>query len=216
MLTAMSDNIPRLGETAPDFTAETTHGVIQFSKWQGDSWVVLFSHPADFTPVCATEIAALARRAGDFHARNTQLLGLSIDSIHSHLAWLQNLRDRLGVVVPFPLIADVDMRVARQYGMLHPEASSTATVRAVFFIDPERKVRALLYYPLSSGRNVDEMLRLLDSLQLTSKHSVSTPVDWRPGDKVIVPPPRNVEALEQRLRRTDVEHVDFYLGYQKP
>ncbi|PCC66765.1 peroxiredoxin (alkyl hydroperoxide reductase subunit C) [Nannocystis exedens] len=215
MSEAVSGAIPRIGEVAPDFVAETTQGVIKFSEWQGGKWVVLFSHPADFTPVCTTELAEFARRNDEFVKRDTKLIGLSIDSIHSHMAWLQNIKERLGVEIPYPLIADIDMKVAQKFGMLHPEASSTATVRAVFFINPDRKVQALVYYPLTNGRNIDEVLRLLDSLQTSSKHSVATPANWRPGDKVIIPPPRNVEALQQRMARTDMEHVDFYLGFKQ-
>lgn len=215
MSEAVPGAIPRIGEVAPDFVAETTHGVIKFSEWQGGKWVVLFSHPADFTPVCTTELAEFARRYDEFVRRDTKLIGLSIDSIHSHMAWLQNIKERLGVEIPYPLIADIDTKVAQKYGMLHPEASSTATVRAVFFINPERKVQALIYYPLTNGRNIDEVIRLLDSLQTSSKHAVATPCNWRPGERVIIPPPRNVEALQQRMARTDMEHVDFYLGYKK-
>ena len=211
----MAGTVPRIGELAPDFEAETTHGTLKFSEWQGGKWVILFSHPADFTPVCTTELAEFARRFPDFVQRDTKLMGLSIDSIHSHMAWLQNIKERLGVELPYPLIADLDMKVAQQYGMLHPEASSTATVRAVFFISPERKVQALVYYPLSSGRNLDEILRLLDSLQTAARHSVATPVNWRPGERVIIPPARSVEALKERMARMDMEHVDFYLGYKK-
>ncbi|MDC0671811.1 peroxiredoxin [Nannocystis radixulma] len=215
MSEAVSGAIPRIGEVAPDFVAETTQGVIKFSEWQGGKWVVLFSHPADFTPVCTTELAEFARRNEEFAKRDAKLIGLSIDSIHSHMAWLQNIKERLGVEIPYPLIADIDMKVAQKFGMLHPEASSTATVRAVFFINPDRKVQALVYYPLTNGRNIDEVIRLLDSLQTSSKHSVATPANWRPGDKVIIPPPRNVEALQQRMARTDMEHVDFYLGFKQ-
>jgi len=215
MSEAVSGAIPRIGEVAPDFVAETTQGVIKFSEWQGGKWVVLFSHPADFTPVCTTELAEFARRSEEFAKRDAKLIGLSIDSIHSHMAWLQNIKERLGVEIPYPLIADIDMKVAQKFGMLHPEASSTATVRAVFFINPDRKVQALVYYPLTNGRNIDEVIRLLDSLQTSAKHSVATPANWRPGDKVIIPPPRNVEALQQRMARTDMEHVDFYLGFKQ-
>lgn len=212
---ATANNIPRIGEIAPDFEAETTHGMLKFGDWQAGKWVVLFSHPADFTPVCTTELAEFARRSPDFEQRDTKLIGLSIDSIHSHIAWLQNIKERLGVELPYPLIADLDTRIAQQYGMIHPEASTTATVRAVFFIDPGRKVQALIYYPLASGRNIDEILRLLDSLQTAAKHSVATPVNWRPGDRVIIPPPRSVEALKERMGRKDMEHVDFYLGFKR-
>ncbi|MCY0986050.1 peroxiredoxin [Nannocystis sp. ILAH1] len=215
MSEAVSGAIPRIGEVAPDFEAETTQGVIKFSEWQGGKWVVLFSHPADFTPVCTTELAEFARKNDEFAKRDAKLIGLSIDSIHSHMAWLQNIKERLGVEIPYPLIADIDMKVAQKFGMLHPEASSTATVRAVFFINPDRKVQALVYYPLTNGRNIDEVIRLLDSLQTSAKHSVATPANWRPGDKVIIPPPRSVEALQERMARTDMEHVDFYLGFKQ-
>ena len=205
----------RLGDTAPDFEQESSAGPIRFHEYLGNSWGVLFSHPADFTPVCTTELAEFARRNEEFAKRDTKLIGLSIDSIHSHMAWLQNIKERLGVEIPYPLIADIDMKVAQKFGMLHPEASSTATVRAVFFINPDRKVQALVYYPLTNGRNIDEVVRLLDSLQTSAKHSVATPANWRPGEKVIIPPPRNVEALQQRMARTDMEHVDFYLGFKQ-
>lgn len=211
----MAETIPRIGELAPDFEAETTHGTLKFSEWQADKWVILFSHPADFTPVCTTELAEFARRSPDFVQRDTKLIGLSIDSIHSHMAWLLNIKERLGVELAYPLIADLDMKIAQRYGMLHPGASNTSTVRAVFFISPDRKVQALIYYPLSSGRNIDEILRLLDSLQITAKHSVATPANWRPGERVIIPPPRTVEALKERMGRMDMEHVDFYLGFKK-
>jgi peroxiredoxin (alkyl hydroperoxide reductase subunit C) len=215
MSEAVSGAIPRIGEVAPDFVAETTQGVIKFSEWQAGKWVVLFSHPADFTPVCTTELAEFARRHDEFVKRDTKLIGLSIDSIHSHMAWLQNIKERLKVEIPYPLIADVDMKVAQKFGMLHPEASGTATVRAVFFINPDRKVQALIYYPLTNGRNIEEVIRLLDSLQTSAKHAVATPANWRPGERVIIPPPRNVEALQQRMARTDMEHVDFYLGFKQ-
>ena len=149
--------IPRIGDAAPDFTAVTTHGEITFSEWQGDQWVVLFSHPADFTPVCSTELTEFARREDEFARRNVKLIGLSIDSIHSHLAWRENLKQILDTEIPYPLIADLDTRVAQKYGMLHPGESATVTVRAVFVIDPNRTVRALVYYPLNVGRSVDEI-----------------------------------------------------------
>lgn len=203
-------SIPRIGDPAPDFTAPTTHGEITFSEWQGDDWVVLFSHPADFTPVCTTELAALAERAPEFRARNVKLLGLSIDSIHAHLAWRENIREKLGVTLPYPIIADLSMAVASRYGMLHPGASQTATVRAVFFIDPKRTVRALVYYPLTNGRSIDEILRVVDALQTSDLHGVATPVDWRKGEKVIVPPPKTETEVRQR-REAGHECIDFYL-----
>jgi len=201
--------MPRIGERAPDFEALTTQGPLTMSDLRGQ-WVVLFSHPADFTPVCTTEFVALARRAEEFAQRNVKLVGLSIDSIHSHLAWLRNIEEKLGVKIPFPVIADVDMKVASKFGMIHPEASTTATVRGLFVIDPEGFIRAMIYYPLQNGRSVDEILRLVDALQTTDQHHVATPADWRSGEKVIVPPPLTEEQVDEHLR-SDYEKIDFYL-----
>ena len=204
--------IPRIGDPAPDFRALTTHGEIQFSDWQKGSWVVLFSHPADFTPVCSTELGEFARRNEEFARRNTKLIGLSIDSIHSHLAWRQNLKQILDVEIPYPLIADLNTEVAQKYGMLHPGASQTATVRAVFLIDPKRIVRALVYYPMNVGRNVDEVMRLLEALQTADENACATPVNWKPGEKVIVPPPKTVSEVAERESHRDYERYDFYLN----
>jgi peroxiredoxin (alkyl hydroperoxide reductase subunit C) len=211
MSEALSRGIPRIGDTAPDFQAITTQGELSFHRWKEGKWTLLFSHPADFTPVCSTEIAELARRADEFAQLDTRLLGLSIDSIHSHMAWRENLRWILQVSIPFPLIADIDMKVARLYGMLHEQASATATVRAVFVIDPKHVVRALVYYPLNVGRNVDELLRLVLALQTADRNAVACPVNWKPGDKVIVPPPKNEAELSERDSHTDYEKLDFYL-----
>jgi peroxiredoxin (alkyl hydroperoxide reductase subunit C) len=208
----MSQGIPRINEIAPDFTAVTTQGTLKFSEWQGDSWVVLFSHPADFTPVCTTELSTFARRAEEFAQRKVKLIGLSIDSIHSHLAWLDDIKRNLGTPINYPMIADLDTKVAQLYGMIHPGESTTVTVRAVFVIDPSRKIRALIYYPLSSGRNIDEVLRLVDSLQASDK-GVATPADWRPGDKVIVPAATTVSAREARANEP-YEHVAPYLAFK--
>lgn len=207
--------IPRIGDPAPDFTAVTTHGTLTFSEWQAGKWVVLFSHPADFTPVCTTEIGELARRNAEFEARNVKLIGLSIDSIHSHLAWIESIHGKLGIEVPFPMIADLDTKVAQAYGMIHPGASTTATVRAVFVIDPSKVVRALIYYPLTNGRNVDEILRLVDSLQASSAHGIATPVNWHPGEKVIVPATVTVQDRRKRLADAAMEHVTPYLAYKQ-
>jgi peroxiredoxin (alkyl hydroperoxide reductase subunit C) len=203
--------IPRINDTAPDFTAPTTQGTIKFSQWQGDSWVVLFSHPADFTPVCTTELTEFARRSAEFAKRRTKLIGLSIDSVHSHLAWRENIREKLGAEIGYPLIADLSQDVAAKYGMVHPGASETATVRAVFVIDPKRKVRALVYYPMNVGRNVDEILRVVDALQTSDQHACATPVNWKPGEKVIVPPPKTEAEVAQR-RSAPYEQIDFYLA----
>lgn len=205
-----SPALPRIGDRAPDFTATTTQGEITFSDWQGKDWVVLFSHPADFTPVCTTELAAFARRQGEFTERGTKLIGISIDSIHAHLAWTENIREQIGVSVDYPLIADLDQAVARAYGLVHPGESSTATVRALFVIDPSRTVRALIYYPLNVGRNVDEVIRLVDALRTASDHGVALPVDWRPGDAVVVPPPKTIADVEGRRDSSD-EVLTFYL-----
>ena len=201
--------MPRIGERAPDFQALTTQGPLSMSDLKGQ-WVVLFSHPGDFTPVCTTEFVALARLAEEFAKRNVKLVGLSVDSIHSHLAWLRNIEEKLGVKIPFPVIADVDMKVANKFGMIHPDASTTAAVRALFVIDPEGFIQALVYYPLQTGRSTDEILRLIDALQTTYQHHVATPADWRPGEKVIVPPPLTQEQVEE-LQRSDYEKIDFYL-----
>lgn len=207
---AVVNSIPRIGETAPDFEAVTTHGMVRLSDYRG-KWVVLFSHPADFTPVCTTEIMEFTRQSEAFIERNTQLIGLSIDSIHAHLAWVQNMKEKAGVEVPFPLIADLDMRVASAYGMVHPGASSTAAVRAVFVIDPEQQIRALIYYPLTNGRNIDEILRLVDSLQTSTKHGVATPVNWKPGERVVIPPPKTQAEVKERVENEYAEKMDFYL-----
>ena len=212
MTEATTTGIPRIGDTAPDFTAQTTHGPLTFSEWQKGSWVILFSHPADFTPVCSTELSEFARRNDEFTRRNTKLIGLSIDSIHSHLAWRENLKQILEVEIPYPLIADLDMSVAKKYGMLHEGASSTATVRAVFLIDPKRNVRALVYYPMSVGRSIDEIMRLLEALQTTDSAACATPVNWKPGEKVVVPPPKTVSEVKEREGHKEYERFDFYLN----
>jgi peroxiredoxin 2/4 len=206
----VAGTIPKIGEVAPDFTALTTQGEITFSQWQGGHWVILFSHPADFTPVCSTELAEFARRNAEFEKRKTKLIGISVDSIHSHIAWRQNLKQIFDVAVPYPMIADNNAAVAAKYGMIHPGASATATVRAVFLIDPKRVVRALVYYPLNVGRNVDEIIRLLDALQTADQYGVACPVNWKPGDKVVVPPPKTETEVEQRLA-SNFEKLDFYL-----
>lgn len=207
-------SLPKIGDTAPDFKAVTTQsGDMVFSDWQGKEWVVLFSHPADFTPVCSTELMDFARRSDDFKKVSTKLIGISVDSIHSHLAWLQNLKEKMGIEIPYPLIADIDTRVSQAYGMIHPGASATATVRAVFIIDPKRTIRALVYYPMNVGRNVEEILRLVTALQIADKFTVATPVNWIPGDKVVVPPPRKVDEVREREthKGKDYLYQDFYL-----
>lgn len=204
--------MPRIGDTAPDFTAKTTKGDIKFSEFAKDKWIVMFSHPADFTPVCTTEMSGFAKRKAEFDALNTELLGLSIDSIHAHLGWVDNVRKNTGVYFNFPIIADLDMKVSKLYGMLQPNESETAAVRAVFFIDPNKKVRLIMYYPLNVGRNMDEILRALQALQTSDKYKVAMPLDWKKGDKVIVPPPKTLDELEDRLNDDSIEKMDWYLA----
>jgi peroxiredoxin 2/4 len=187
--------IPLIGEVAPAFKAETTQGPINFPDDYKGKWVILFSHPADFTPVCTTEFMAFATMMPEFEALNCKLVGLSIDSTYSHIAWLRTIKEKLeykemkNVEVTFPLIADIKMEVAKKYGMLQPSADDTKAVRAVFLIDPNSKIRALIYYPLSNGRNFKEIKRLLMAVQTADANKVATPADWQPGDDVIVPPP---------------------------
>lgn len=206
------NTMPRIGDNAPDFTAVTTHGKLKFSEFAGGKWVILFSHPADFTPVCTTELSGFAERKGEFEALTTKLIGLSIDSIHSHLAWVNNVKEKTNVYLDFPIIADIDMKVAKLYGMLQPNESETAAVRAVFFIDPYLKIRLIMYYPLNVGRNMDEILRALQALQTSDKHKVALPLNWKKGDKVIVPPPKTLKEMEERIENTSYEKIDFYLA----
>ncbi|MGM0477669.1 MAG: peroxiredoxin [Bacteroidota bacterium] len=204
--------MPRIGDKAPDFEAMTTKGKIKMSEFAQDKWTVMFSHPADFTPVCTTEMSGFAERKSEFEALNTELLGLSIDSIHAHLGWVQNVRQNTGVYFDFPIIADLDMNVSKKYGMLQPNESETSAVRAVFFIDPEKTIRLIMYYPLNVGRNMDEILRSLEALQTSDEHGVAMPLDWKKGDKVIVPPPKTLDALNDRLADDSCEKVDWYLA----
>ncbi len=176
----------RLGDTAPDFTAETTEGTIRFHEWKGDHWAILFSHPKDFTPVCTTELGAVAALKSEFEKRGTRVIGLSVDPVDSHRRWEQDIQDVTGQKVNFPLIADPERKVADLYDMIHPNANDTQTVRSVFVIAPDHKVKLTLTYPASTGRNFQEILRVLDSLQLTASHAVSTPADWSVGDDVII------------------------------
>jgi alkyl hydroperoxide reductase subunit AhpC len=188
----------RLGDHAPNFTAETTQGDIDFYDYVGDSWCVLFSHPKDFTPVCTTELGAMARLAPEFEARGTKVIGLSVDSADSHDVWLEDIEETQGTSVSFPIIADPDRTVAGMYGMIHPNEESTATVRSVFVIGPDKKVKLMLTYPQSTGRNFAEILRVLDSLQLTDEHQVATPADWTNGEDVIILPSlTDAEARER-------------------
>ncbi|RIV19247.1 peroxiredoxin [Alicyclobacillaceae bacterium I2511] len=209
-------SMPRLNEHAPEFEAVTTQGVLKLNDFLG-KWVVLFSHPADFTPVCTTEFNGFAARTADFEQRNVQLIGLSIDSIHSHLAWIQDIERIFGVRVSFPVIADLDMKVAKMYGMIHPKAGTTSAVRSVFVIDDGGILRAMIYYPMSAGRNISEILRLVDSLQSTDKFHVSTPANWNPGDPVIVPAPAKVTDVETQAQAEakGLVYKSWYLRLKK-
>ena len=185
----------RLGDTAPDFTAETTKGTINFHEWKGDSWAVLFSHPKDFTPVCTTELGAVAKLKPEFEKRNVKVIGLSVDPLKDHHAWSNDIAETQGAALNFPLLADQDKKVSNLYGMIHPKADDTFTVRSVFIIGPDKKVKLTLTYPASTGRNFDELLRVIDSLQLTAQHKVATPANWKHGqDCIIVPAVSNDEA----------------------
>lgn len=202
--------IPRIGDTAPDFKAMTTQGELTFSEWQDGKWVLLFSHPADFTPVCSTELSEIARRQAEFDQRGVKPIGLSIDSIHSHQAWRQSLKDILGTEIGYPMIADHFGHVAQKYGMIHPGESASVTVRAVFIIDPKRTIRAMIYYPLNVGRNVDEIVRLIDALQTADTNGVACPVNWKVGEQVIVPPPKTDKEVLDRIA-ANLEGPAFYL-----
>ncbi|KPK16580.1 MAG: peroxiredoxin [Myxococcales bacterium SG8_38] len=201
-----------LNGPVPDFEAMTTHGPIRLSKWNKGKWVILFSHPADFTPVCTTEFMAFAKLEDELGKRDVALLGNSVDSVYSHIAWVRSIKENWGVDINFPIIADLDMNVAQLYGMLHEASSATAAVRAVFFIDPKRTLRAMIYYPLNVGRNFDEVLRVVDALQTVDKHGVACPADWRPGDKVIVPPPGTVSDAQKRVADKSLEVTDWYFS----
>jgi len=201
--------MPLLGDEAPDFEAQTSQGKLRLSDFKG-SWLVMFSHPGDFTPVCTTEFMAFAELAGEFKKRNCELLGLSVDSAPSHIAWVRNIEEKTGVKIPFPIIADGNKEVAKKYGMIHPGQSATETIRATFIIDADGILRLILYYPLTTGRNMQEILRCIDALQTADKHHVATPANWKKGEKVIVPFPLDQESAEARLKE-GYECIDWYL-----
>ena len=207
---ATQQSLPRINEPAPDFEAKTTHGMVKLSDFRG-KWVVLFSHPADFTPVCSTEFVEFARRDEEFRKHNVQLIGLSVDSVPAHIAWIRDIERHFGVKIEFPVIADLDTKVAQKYGLIHPSASETATVRAVFVIDDKGVIRALIYYPMTLGRNIDEVLRVVEALQTADTNACATPANWQPGDKVIVPPPQTTADAEKRLQ-SDYEVTDWYFS----
>ena len=206
-----SPTIPRINEPAPDFEAKSTQGQLKLSDFKG-KWVVLFSHPADFTPVCTTEFVEFAKRSDEFKKRNVQLIGLSVDSVPAHIAWIRNINQNFGVSVDFPVIADLDTKVAQKYGLIHPGASETATVRAVFVIDDKGVIRALIYYPMSLGRNIDEVLRVVDGLQTADTNACATPANWKPGEQVVVPPPQTLADAEARAKSQDYEVTDWYFA----
>lgn len=209
--TSAAPSLPRINEPAPDFEAKSTHGMLKLSDFKG-KWVVLFSHPADFTPVCSTEFVEFARNSDEFKQRNAQLVGLSVDSVPAHIAWIRNMQEHFNVQIDFPVIADLDTKVAQKYGLIHPSASETATVRAVFVIDDKGVIRALIYYPMSLGRNIDEILRVIDGLQTADTNACATPANWKPGDKVIVPPPQTLADADARTKREDYEVTDWYFS----
>ncbi len=189
----------QLGQIAPDFTQASTQGEINFHSWLGDSWGILFSHPKDYTPVCTTELAAVARLKPEFDKRNVKPIGLSVDPLGSHEGWSADIHETQGIAPNFPLLADADRKVSTLYGMIHPQADPSITVRSVYIIDPNKKIRLTLTYPPSTGRNFAEILRVIDSLQLTDKHKVATPVDWKPGDDVIIVPSLSDEDAKARF-----------------
>ena len=215
--------LPLIGEEAPSFTAETTQGTIHFPDDYRGKWVIFFSHPADFTPVCTTEFMTFASMADEFKALNCELLGLSIDSTFSHIAWLRTIKEKIeyrgmkDVEVMFPVISDLTMEVSRKFGMLQPAASNTQAVRAVFVIDPDGVVRAILYYPLENGRNMDEVKRLLLAMQHSDEHKIATPANWRPGDDVIIPPPGSCGTARDRVDQAgeDYECLDWFICLKK-
>jgi len=218
-----SSSLPLIGEEAPSFEAETTQGPIRFPDDFKGHWVVFFSHPADFTPVCTTEFMTFASMEPEFEKLNCKLLGLSIDSTYSHIAWLRTIKEKIeykgmkGVEVNFPVISDLTMEVAKAFGMLQPGASNTQAVRAVFIIDPEAKVRAILYYPLSNGRNMQEVKRLVIAMQHSDEHNIATPANWEIGDEVIVPPPGSCGTAKDRMEKPDpdVHCLDWFLCLKK-
>jgi peroxiredoxin (alkyl hydroperoxide reductase subunit C) len=217
-MTEQTARLPLIGDKAPSFKAETTQGSIQFPDDYKGKWVVLFSHPADFTPVCTTEFMTFASMQEDFRTLNCELVGLSIDSIYAHIAWLRTIKEKIeykgmkGVEVNFPVIADLTMDVAKAYGMLQPGASNTQAVRAVFIIDPEGLVKTILYYPLSNGRNMQEIKRILIALQVSMKHGVATPANWKPGEDVIVPPPGSCGTAKDRVADPTVKALDWFFS----
>ena len=216
----------RIGDVAPDFTAESTEGTIQFHQWAGDQWVVLFSHPKDFTPVCTTELGYMAGLKPEFDKRNTKIIGLSIDPVSDHQRWAADIKETQGHAVNYPMVGDPDLTVAKLYDMIHPNApnaagqkrtaADNATIRSVFVIGPDKKVKAMIVYPMSTGRNFDEVLRLLDSVQLTAKHAVATPVNWKPGQDVIIPTSVSDEDAKKKYPQGYKTHKPYLRTVEQP
>lgn len=206
---------PRLGEVAPNFVARTTFGKLKLSDYNKDSWVLLFSHPADFTPVCTTEFIAFTEKQEEFDKRNVKLLGLSVDSVYSHIAWVKQIEELFEVKIKFPIIADIPMQISELYGMIHPEISEIHPIRSIFLIDPEGIIRTIIYYPSSVGRNIDEIIRLIDAMQVVDKEGVATPANWKSGDNVIIPPPNTVEEASEREHEQHEECHSWYLCKRK-
>lgn len=215
--------MPLIGDTAPSFKAKTTQGEIRFPEDYKGKWVILFSHPADFTPVCTTEFMTFARMHDEFKALNVELIGLSVDSLYAHIAWLRTIKEKIkfkgmeNMEVTFPLIEDITMEVANKFGMIQPNASGTQAVRAVFIMDPNAKVRCILYYPLSTGRNFDEIKRIVVALQKADAEGIATPADWRPGDDVIIPPPGSCGVARERMESSDEDKycLDWFMCFKK-
>ena len=215
--------MPRIGDEAPNFTAESTEGTITFHDWIGDKWAILFSHPKDFTPVCTTELGYMAKLKPEFDKRNTKVIGLSVDPVGDHSRWVKDIEETQGAKVNYPLIGDADLKVAKAYDMIHPNANpgprtavDNATVRTVFVIGPDKKIKATLAYPMSAGRNFDEVLRLLDAVQLNAKFTVATPVNWRPGQDVIIPTSVSDEEAKKRYPQGYKTHKPYLRTVAQP
>ena len=215
----------RIGQTAPDFTAQTTEGQINFHEWIGDSWAIIFSHPKDFTPVCTTELGYMAKLKPDFDKRNTKIIGLSVDPVDNHASWAKDIEETQGTAPNYPMIGDTDLNVAQKYDMLPADEDGSsegrtpadnATVRSVFIIGPDKKIKAMLTYPMTSGRNFDEVLRLLDSCQLTAKETVATPVNWKNGEDVIIPPSVSDEDAQKKYPEGYVTHKPYLRTVKQP
>ena len=215
--------MPLIGDDAPAFTAKTTMGEVNFPQDYQGKWVVLFSHPADFTPVCTTEFMTFASRQEEFREINTELIGLSIDSLYAHIAWLRTIKEKIeykgmkDLEVKFPVIEDISMNVAKKYGMIQPKEATTQAVRAVFIIDPEAKIRAVIYYPLANGRNIDEIKRIILAMQKSDKDQIATPAGWQPGDDVIIPPPGSCGVAKERMEDENEEKycLDWFMCFKK-